>query len=79
VSARPNPAAARVSPKGDHPIRFALRRKEAAAALGISDEVFDEHVRSELPVVRLASVKVYPIAGIEAWLAKATAPAEDVR
>jgi predicted DNA-binding transcriptional regulator AlpA len=61
------------------PPRLALRRSEAAAALGVSDEVFDAHIRPELPVVRLGSVRVYPVSAIEAWLAeRASSPAEDM-
>ena len=33
--------------------RLALRRSEAAARLGVSDEIFDEHVRPHLRTVRL--------------------------
>jgi hypothetical protein len=61
------------------PPRLALRRAEAAAALGISDDLFDAHVRHELPVVRINSVRIYPVAAIEAWLAaNASAPIQDV-
>ena len=47
---------------------LALRRAEAAAALGVSVEVFDTHARPNLPVVRVASLVVYPVAGLTAWL-----------
>jgi hypothetical protein len=47
---------------------LALRREDAAKALGVSDETFDRHVRPSLPVVRLGSVRVYPVAALEAWL-----------
>ena len=59
--------------------RLALRRQEAARALGISDEVFDTHVRPHLPVVRLGSVRVYPVDGLRTFLAeRASSPAQDV-
>ena len=48
--------------------RLALRRPEAAAALGISEEVFDESVRPFVPVVRRGRVAMYPTAGLLAWL-----------
>lgn len=48
---------------------LALRRIEAAQALGVSEEIFDTHIRAELPVVRVASVRLYSVAGIEKWLA----------
>jgi len=57
-----------------------LRRQEAAAALGVSDEVFDSHVRPFVEVVRLGSVRVYPIAALRKFLdERSSAPAEDVR
>ena len=59
--------------------RLALRRSEAAKAIGVSDEVFDRHVRPTLPCVRLASVTVYPVAALERWLeAHSSSPAQDV-
>lgn len=50
---------------------LALRRPEAAAALGVSVEIFDELVRPNVPVVRLRGVTVYPLAGLHAWLQRA--------
>jgi hypothetical protein len=59
---------------------LALRREAAAAALEVSDETFDKHVRPSLPVVRLGSVRVYPVAALERWLLEnATAPADELR
>ncbi|MGI8624511.1 MAG: hypothetical protein ACR2NB_13760 [Solirubrobacteraceae bacterium] len=49
---------------------LALRRAEAAAALGLSVETFDDHVRPALPVVRISGVVVYPLSGLQAWLAR---------
>ncbi len=51
---------------------LALRRPQAAAALGISVDVFDREIRDELPVVRVAGVVAYPVAGMQAWLAAHT-------
>jgi len=48
---------------------LALRRPEAAAALGISVETFDEHVRPNVPAVRTGNVITYPVSGLERWLA----------
>ena len=50
------------------PRELALRREDAARALGVSDETFDKHVRPTLPVVRLGSVRIYPVALLESWL-----------
>lgn len=59
---------------------LALRRAEAAAALGVSVEVFDRDVRPYVPVVRLSGVVTYPVAGLQAWLtAQASSVAEDAR
>jgi hypothetical protein len=49
-------------------VTLALRREAAAEALGVSVETFDAHVRPSLPVVRLGSVRVYPVTEIERWL-----------
>jgi hypothetical protein len=47
---------------------LALRREDAARAVGVSDETFDKHVRPSLPAVRLGSVRIYPVAALERWL-----------
>ncbi len=51
---------------------LALRRPQAAAALGVSVDLFDAEVRDELPVLRVAGVVAYPVAGLQAWLAAHT-------
>jgi hypothetical protein len=51
-------------------LRLALRKEEAARALGISDESFDRYVKPTLPVVRMGSMRVYPIDHLRAWLAE---------
>ena len=50
------------------PMRLALRREDAARVLAVSEETFDRYIRPTLPVVRLGSVRVYPVAALEAWL-----------
>jgi len=64
----------------DRPIPpLALRRSEAAIAVGVSDESFDQHVRPHVPAVTLGSVRVYPIAGLEQWLHdNAIAPTDEL-
>jgi len=58
---------------------LALRKADAARACGVSDETFDNHVRPSLPVVRMGTVRVYPVAGIERWLEDhADAPAAEL-
>lgn len=59
--------------------RLSLRREEAAQALGISDESFDRYVRPFVPVVRLGSLRLYPVAGLQAFLDEhGSSPMEDV-
>lgn len=48
--------------------RLALRKPDAAAACGLSDESFDRYVRPYVPVVRLGSVTVWPVADLLAFL-----------
>ena len=58
--------------------RLALRKGEAAAWLGISDEAFDKYVRPNARVVRLGSIRLYPIADLLAFLDRqASAPLEN--
>lgn len=45
--------------------RLALRKEEAAQALGISDESFDRYVKPHLRVVRWGSMRLYPVAELE--------------
>jgi hypothetical protein len=49
-------------------VTLSLRLEDASRALGVSDETFTRYVRPSLPVVRLGSVRVYPVALLEAWL-----------
>lgn len=58
---------------------LSVRREAAAAAIGVSEETFDAHVRPSLPVVRLGTVRVYPVAALEAWLLEhASSPVEEL-
>jgi excisionase family DNA binding protein len=52
------------------PPRLALRVHEAAEALGISDELFTAYVRDQLACVRVGTLRLYPIAELERWLAE---------
>jgi len=47
--------------------RICLRREEAAAALGVSEESFDRYVRSEVRAVRRGRLTLYPVADLERW------------
>jgi hypothetical protein len=46
---------------------LALRKTEAAEALGLSDESFDKHVRPTLPAVRIGVLRLFPVEAIERW------------
>ncbi|QEC48963.1 hypothetical protein FSW04_16210 [Baekduia soli] len=59
---------------------LALRRAEAAAALGVSVEVFDIHVRPHVPTARVGGVVVYSVTGLANWLdTNASAITDDLR
>jgi len=51
--------------------RLACNRTEAAHALGVSVDFFDEHVADELPCVRRGRLRLYPVAELERWLERA--------
>jgi hypothetical protein len=48
--------------------RLSLGAEEAAKALGISRDLFDEHVAPELRKVRAGRRVLYPIRELERWL-----------
>jgi hypothetical protein len=50
--------------------RLALRKGEAARALGVSDESFDRYVLPHVRVVRRGALRLYPVAELERWLAR---------
>lgn len=54
-------------------IRLALNPGEAAAAIGVSRDFFDEHVLPELRVVRRGRKVIVSIAELERWLADSAA------
>ena len=53
--------------------RLSLRREEAAAALGVSEDDFDARIKSELRCVRSGRLKLYPVAELQRWLEKSAA------
>ena len=50
--------------------RLALSPNEAAEALGVSRDYFDEHVAPELRIVRRGRRKLIDIRELERWLAE---------
>jgi hypothetical protein len=58
-------------PRIDVPVpALALRRPQAAAALGVSLEVFDAHVRPHIDAVRVGGVVVYPVESLQRFLGR---------
>jgi hypothetical protein len=58
-------------PRVDVPVpALALRRPHAAAALGVSLEVFDAHVRPHIDAVRVGGVVVYPVESLQQFLGR---------
>lgn len=48
--------------------RLALSLDEAAEALSVSRDFFDEHVRDELRVIRRGRRRLVPVRELERWL-----------
>lgn len=63
---RLDPDANRVEPS--QPVRLALSKAEAAAALGVSIDFFDAHVAHELRIVRRGRRRLIPLRELERWL-----------
>jgi len=57
------------------PPRVALTRPEAAAALGVSVDHFDRHVRPHLRSVACGKLRLWPVAELQKW-AETAAEAE---
>lgn len=48
--------------------KLAVQRKEAARLLSISVDTFDKYVRTNVPVVYVGDIRLFPVVGLEAWL-----------
>jgi excisionase family DNA binding protein len=48
--------------------RLALSKSEAAEALGVSVDFFDEHIAPELRIVRRGRRRLIPVRELEGWL-----------
>lgn len=60
MSAQPEPVPA--------PPRLALTKSEAAMALGVSVDFFEEHVMHELRIVRRGRRRLIPLSELQRWL-----------
>lgn len=58
---------------GAAPPRLGLSLDEAAAAVGVSRDTFDRHIRDELRIVRRGRCLIVPIVEIERWLEREAA------
>lgn len=47
---------------------LALQRKEAAAALSVSVDTFDRHVRPHVRCVYFGDVRLWPVSELQRWL-----------
>lgn len=54
-------------------LRLALSPDEAAAAVGVSRDFFDEHVAPELRIVRRGRRRLVPMKELERWLEESAA------
>jgi excisionase family DNA binding protein len=55
------------------PLRFALKIEEAAAALGVSRDFFDQYVRHELRLIRRGRLVLVPVRELERWVEREAA------
>lgn len=53
---------------GEAGSRLAFNKTEAATALGVSVDFFDDHVSREVPCVRRGRRHLYPVSEIQRWL-----------
>ncbi len=53
--------------------RIAVRIEEAAAALGMSRDAFDEHVKPELRLIRRGRLVLVPVRELERWVEREAA------
>jgi len=61
--------ASRSDPHGDGGVpRLALTKAEAAEALGVSVDFFEDHVMLELKIVRRGRRRLIPITELTRWL-----------
>lgn len=62
---------------GQRPLAY--RIEDAAAALGVSVDTFERHVKPHVRCVRLGTVRLYPVSALQAWLEQtATSPTDEL-
>jgi excisionase family DNA binding protein len=53
--------------------RLALTPSEAADSLGVSEDFFCRHIRSELRAVRRGAKVLFPVSELQSWLERSAA------
>lgn len=48
-------------------VEIALRPDQAAAALNVSRDFFDERIAPDVPVIHIGRLKLYAVAALERW------------
>lgn len=48
--------------------RLALTQAEAARALGVSSDFFQQYLRHEIPCIRRGRRRIYPVTHLQRWL-----------
>ena len=64
---------------GQPPPRLALTPSEAASALGVSRDFFDQHIAPELRMVRRGRLRLIPTSELAGWLEREAAGVLDDR
>ena len=62
------------------PVKLALQRRDAAAALSVGVDTFDRHIRPLLKCVYVGDLRLWPVAELERYLdEQARRPCDDSR
>jgi hypothetical protein len=64
----PEALAAALLARATAPPRIALTKQEAAAAIGVSIDFFEQHIQSDLKLVRQGRKVLVPVAELERWV-----------
>jgi excisionase family DNA binding protein len=57
-----------------HYPRIALTPAEAAAAIGVGPDFFDQHVATELRIIRRGRKRLVPVRELEQWVERNAEP-----
>ncbi len=79
MAERLSPPPRRVPATATNPTRLAYSRADAAKALGVSTDFFDEHIAHEVRAVRRGRLRLYPVRELEIWLERSASLALEDR